>query len=194
MTRPFSKLKSEWANQSNWVPKERAMWQALYTACASYAIAKDLMADVVLWPQVTPPPEQYLKRWAMEIDSGDSTADPALVKVMTEKVAIYKSFQHWLFLKRNIDAAKTITDQITETGEAKQAVALSYVGNNINFGMDKGEHAQKQAAAQQFNMGNVRIITSRNTATLKPVDMKRARKKAGPAPIEAQVRVLSIGE
>ena len=172
-----------WKSQSWHVPRDRALWQALYSVVPSLSMATQMCDEIIIWPQGVRPPMKYLKRWAQEIDSGEIVPDPAAEKLMRNKVESYKSIRHWQFLESNLRAAIKLANQLEETGEIKQAVALSYLGNNINYGMDKGEHATKQLP-QSINMGNVRIISSRGPS-ISPAMKKKAKRL-----IEAEVKVL----
>lgn len=173
------------------VSKDRAKWQALCSVVASFEFAKEMCDEIILWPTERPA-DHLLKRWALEIEDGLASPDPAIEKLMRQKVENYKSLRHWMFLNANIKAGLKLAKEV-ENGEntGKQALSLSYLGAIVNFGMDKGEHAQKQATSQTLNMGNVRIVSSRAIPTLTNVQRKKAKKLGAGIVVDAlAVKVL----
>ena len=180
---------TEWMPQSAHVPKERKLWQALYSAVGEYELALRVCDKIILWP-VSRPEEHYLRRWATEIQMHEATADPALEKVMAGCFERYKSNRHWEFIEGQIRAANRIAREIEEKGETKSAAAVSYLGANANYGMDKGSHAPAAPKTQQINVGNVKIISNRKQPAITREDNKRARKLLGPQPVDAEYRMV----
>ena len=156
-------------------PKDRAKWQALYHCVGSYKHALSICDEVILWPRGRPT-EYLLKNWALEIDDGNESPDPVYEKIMLKKLEVYKQIEHWEFISANIKAGKKLAQDVEAGEEGKQALALSYIGAVVNFGMDKGEHAQKQATAQTLSIGNVRIVSSRAQAAPSRVKERQVKK------------------
>ena len=141
------------------VAVERKKWMALYSLVGNFRAALAICDDVIIWRHERQP-EYLLREWALDIDDGLHEVDPAAERLMRKRVEAYMSQRHREFIWDNMEAAAVITKQIKETGKAKQAVALSYVGNNINYGMDKGGHAEV-GRSSVTNIGNVKIVSAR---------------------------------
>ena len=185
------KMVGDWQARSFHVAKDRAKWLALYAVVGNFKLAKEMSDDIIMWANNgVRAPDDKLREWAQEIDEGLAIPNPAIEKIMGQKVEAYKQNLHWKFLKANADAAIKLAEEVLEKGECKSPVTLSYLGNNVNFGMDKGEHARKQGT-QQFNVngGTVKIISSHGAPQPTKTQTKHARKELQ-APIEGEVRVI----
>lgn len=190
----------EWRFNSGYADRERKAWQALFAVIGSLDLALRVADDIIPWPQPDRPPDDYLRRWAVEVFFGDASPDPAMEKLMAGFWQQYKQNRHWSFIENQINAAKKITDEIETTGATKSSAAVSYLGANVNYGMREVAHVPQQKAQQIINTGNVRIISSRTQPAITAGDMKKAEKALNPPrkynhkglikPVDAEFKVL----
>lgn len=120
-----------WQSQHGANVRERQRWHALYAVVGSYSTASRIVDEVMLWATARPQ-EATLRRWAVEIDYGKVTPDPALEKIMRAKFDAYKAHRHWEFIDANIRAARKLADTVQAGKSIAQPAVLRYPETVIN--------------------------------------------------------------